>query len=57
MLNLIILIFTDDHLLEFGAHWIHGEEGNVVFDFASKNDLIETDKVLTQSGITLFVFL
>ena len=44
-------IFLGDHVLEYGAHWIHGEEGNVVFDWASKNRFVEEgDQNLTQTG-------
>ncbi|XP_071547521.1 uncharacterized protein [Panulirus ornatus] len=46
-----------EHILEFGAHWIHGEEGNVVFQWASENGLVEDDVSLLQTGIgdTVFV--
>lgn len=37
--------------LEYGAQWIHGEEGNVVFDFAKENNLIDEEYTLLQSGI------
>lgn len=46
-----------DYHLEFGAHWIHGEEGNVVFEWAYENGLTEDAMSLTQTGIgeTMFV--
>ncbi|XP_068202521.1 uncharacterized protein [Palaemon carinicauda] len=46
-----------DYHLEFGAHWIHGEDGNVVFEWASENGLTEDIISLTQTGIgeTMFV--
>lgn len=39
-----------DHVLELGAHWIHGEEGNVVFEWASENNLVDDEPKLTQTG-------
>ncbi|XP_042203782.1 spermine oxidase-like isoform X3 [Homarus americanus] len=46
-----------EHHLEMGAQWIHGEEGNVVYDFASENDLIDDELSLIQTGTgnTIFV--
>ncbi|XP_063614600.1 spermine oxidase-like [Penaeus indicus] len=45
-----------DHVLEFGAHWIHGEEGNVVYEWASQNNLVDDEPTLKQTGIGETVF-
>ncbi|KAK7084406.1 hypothetical protein SK128_013067 [Halocaridina rubra] len=46
-------VFTEQHgshNIEYGAQWIHGEEGNVVFEWASENNKIEHEASLTQTG-------
>lgn len=45
-----------DHVLELGAHWIHGEEENVVFEWASQNNQVDDEPKLTQTGIGETVF-
>ncbi|XP_076070047.1 peroxisomal N(1)-acetyl-spermine/spermidine oxidase-like isoform X2 [Oratosquilla oratoria] len=45
------------HVLEFGAHWIHGEDGNVVYEIATELDQVEDEASLLQTGVghTTFV--
>lgn len=38
------------HIIEMGAHWIHGEEGNAVHEWASKNGLLDEEASVTQTG-------
>ena len=33
-----------DEYVDLGAQWVHGEEGNAVFNLASPHDLIEQDQ-------------
>ncbi|CAL4063535.1 unnamed protein product, partial [Meganyctiphanes norvegica] len=46
-----------NHVLEFGAHWIHGEDGNIVYKWAKENDLTVDELSLTQTGTgnTMFI--
>eukprot|EP00899_Mesostigma_viride_P025420 jgi/Mesvir1/6062/Mv00793-RA.2 len=51
--------------VELGANWIHGQQGNVIFDLARERDLIDTDaensedrrlgssKVLMEGGVEM----
>lgn len=45
-----------DHVLELGAHWIHGEEENVVFEWASQNNQVDDEPKLTQTGTKTLQF-
>lgn len=39
--NLIrTLIFPGENVVDLGAQWVHGESGNVVFELASKHNLL-----------------
>ncbi|XP_024868108.1 polyamine oxidase 1-like [Temnothorax curvispinosus] len=38
-----------DNVVDLGAQWIHGGSGNVVFDLASKHDLLSSDAFLFNS--------
>ncbi|XP_069942539.1 uncharacterized protein [Cherax quadricarinatus] len=52
-------VHTVDHgeyHLEMGAQWIHGEEGNVVFQWASENSLVDQEMSLLQTGAGNTVF-
>nr|XP_045601691.1 spermine oxidase-like isoform X1 [Procambarus clarkii]XP_045601695.1 spermine oxidase-like isoform X1 [Procambarus clarkii] len=46
-----------EHHLEMGAQWIHGEEGNAVFQWASENGLVDEDISLMQTGTGNTVFI
>lgn len=41
---------TDDGQIELGAHWIHGEEDNVVYQWASENGLVSDEISMVQTG-------
>ncbi|KAK4290332.1 hypothetical protein Pmani_032145 [Petrolisthes manimaculis] len=45
------------HYIELGAHWIHGEEGNVVHEWAAENGFIAEEASVAQTGYgeTIFV--
>ncbi|XP_024888856.1 polyamine oxidase 1-like [Temnothorax curvispinosus] len=32
-----------EYVVDLGAEWVHGESGNVVFELASKHDLLSSD--------------
>ncbi|XP_053201241.1 spermine oxidase-like [Panonychus citri] len=40
----------DDGYLELGAQWVHGQEGNKVFEMASQRDLIAPDASVEGEG-------
>ncbi|XP_076070045.1 uncharacterized protein LOC143041837 isoform X2 [Oratosquilla oratoria] len=44
------------HVLEFGAHWIHGEDGNVVYGIATQLDQVEDEANSLQSGVGQPIF-
>jgi len=37
-------VSTDDRFLELGAQWIHGQEGNPLYDYALKHRLLSEDE-------------
>lgn len=45
---------TGDGHLEFGAHWIHGQEDNVVFQWASENGHASDEFTWTQTCKSTF---
>ncbi|KYQ55637.1 hypothetical protein ALC60_05481 [Trachymyrmex zeteki] len=51
-------IYTKDfgeNVVDLGAQWVHGESGNVVFDLASKHDLLDSFAVLYDSNKHEFI--
>jgi len=55
MLNLSILIFPGENVVDLGAQWVHGQTGNVVFELASKHDLLDSFAVLLDPSKNEFV--
>jgi len=54
-LNLSILIFPGENVVDLGAQWVHGQSGNVVFELASKHDLLDSFAVLLDLSKNEFV--
>ena len=48
--SLCYSFIAGDGQLEVGAHWIHGQEGNVVHQWASENGLTSDELTWTQTG-------
>lgn len=42
-------------MVDLGAQWVHGESGNVVFDLASKHDLLDSFSILFDTSKNNFV--
>lgn len=38
--NFNILICSGDNVVDLGGQWVHGETGNVVYELASKHNLL-----------------
>ena len=41
-----ILIFPGENVVDLGAEWVHGESGNIVFQLASKHNLLNSSAFL-----------
>ena len=47
-----LLLFPGEGYVELGAHWVHGEEGNCIFEWASQHcpGVLDTSLDYTQTG-------
>lgn len=54
-MNLNILIFLGEHVVDLGAQWVHGQSGNVVYEMASKHNLLSSFAVLLDPSKHEFV--
>jgi len=53
--NLYVFIFLADNVVELGAQWIHGQFENVVYDLASKHDILDSFAALLDPNKQSFV--
>lgn len=44
MVHYDFFCFTDDYTVDLGAQWVHGEDGNVVYEMA-KSEVLTGDSV------------
>lgn len=42
--------FSADNVIDLGAQWVHGEEGNVVFELANPHNLLD-DSDCNENGL------
>lgn len=53
--NLSTLIFSGENVVDLGAQWVHGESGNIVFELASKYDLLSSCAIMFEPNKHEFV--
>jgi len=41
--------------VDLGAQWVHGQSGNIVFELASKHDLLDSSAILLDPSKNEFV--
>jgi spermine oxidase len=54
-LSLSILILSGENVVDLGAQWVHGQSGNLVYELASKHDLLNSSAILVDPSQHEFI--